>query len=75
MVLCEHCNKICDGYVQEWLVGMGILELQVCQVLQDREGRQVRRDDMVSLEILDHLDLRVLLERHWDMMQQHWQPC
>jgi hypothetical protein len=42
---------------------MGILELQVCQVLQDSEGHQVRRDDMVSLEILDHLDLQVLPEK------------
>jgi hypothetical protein len=54
---------------------MGILELQVCRVLQDSEGHQVRRDDMVSLEIQDHPDLQALLEKHWGMMPQHWQPC
>jgi glutaredoxin-related protein len=54
---------------------MGILELQVCRVLQDSEGHQVRRDDMVNLEILDHPDLQALLEKHWGTMPQHWQPC
>jgi hypothetical protein len=62
-------------YVQEWLVEMGILEPQVCWVLQDSEGHQVRRDDTVSLEIPDHPDLQVLLEKHWGMMPQPWQPC
>jgi hypothetical protein len=53
---------------------MVTLELQVCQVPRGSEGHQEGRDGMGSLEVLDHLDHRVLRENSLDMMQQHWRP-
>jgi hypothetical protein len=53
---------------------MVTLERQVCRVPQGSEDHQERRDGMDNLEVLDHLDHRVLQENHSDMMQQHWRP-
>jgi len=68
----EHCNKIhCNGNVQEWLVEMGILELQVCLDPQDNGDHLEKRGDMDSQEILDLLDHQVPLVNNLDMMRQH----
>lgn len=56
---------------KEWLVEMGILELQVCLDPQDNGGHQEKRDGMGSQEILDLLDHQAPLVNNLDMMQQH----
>jgi len=54
-----------------WLVGMGILELQVCLDPQDNGGHLEKRGDTDSQEIPDLPDHRVLPVNNLDMMQQH----